>query len=201
MAIDIIARGLSSKKAASYIFVENYSDLPTVPLLGQIYYCMNSEGTYWLPGTLGGTYHPAGPYIYDGMEWVYIDSTLAATQEEVNAGIEGYKFVSPNTLKNSSIIYNLEQAILGNYDELEMQIPWKIGNDLYQEFEYSGENISKVHYWIDNTKITKLFTKTITYDGNNPTVIVLVNEINSKILTTTITYFENEVVNVTKTMI
>jgi hypothetical protein len=36
-----------------------------------------------------------------------MDSTMAATQEEVNAGLESYKFVSPNTLENSTQLYEL----------------------------------------------------------------------------------------------
>jgi hypothetical protein len=46
MAVDIIARGLAVQRPPSYIYVENYSALPTTPIVNQIYYALNAEGTY-----------------------------------------------------------------------------------------------------------------------------------------------------------
>jgi hypothetical protein len=45
MAVDIIARGLASQKPPNYLFVENYSALPTDPIPNQQYYCLASQGT------------------------------------------------------------------------------------------------------------------------------------------------------------
>tara|TARA_R110002167_G_scaffold331706_1_gene538380 strand:+ start:21605 stop:22435 length:831 start_codon:yes stop_codon:yes gene_type:complete len=38
--------------------------------VGQLAYATASQGTAWLPGTLGGTYYPAGWYVWDGADWV-----------------------------------------------------------------------------------------------------------------------------------
>ena len=198
MATDIIARGLATQRPPSYIFVENFSALPADPITNQLYYASNSEGTAWLPGTLGGTYHPAGPYYYDGGQWKYMDSTIAATQEEVNAGIESYKFVSPNTLQNSSQLQLLGLSITQNNQELELQSPWKVGYDLYEEFVFTNGDLTQVNYWMDNQKITKLFTKDITYTNGNPTTIVLKDELSGKLLTTTIVYSGSDISNITK---
>lgn len=53
--------------------VDNYDALlieyPN-PVQFEFVYVMNSQGTAWLPGSVGGTYWGAGLYIYDGVKWV-----------------------------------------------------------------------------------------------------------------------------------
>lgn len=41
-------------------------------------YVYNSQGVAWLPGTVGGTYYPAGVYIYDGDNWVSDRNAIAS---------------------------------------------------------------------------------------------------------------------------
>lgn len=52
---------------------DNYSALllasPSAPT-GSLAYVYNSQGTVWLPGTLGGTYYPNGIYLFDGVNWI-----------------------------------------------------------------------------------------------------------------------------------
>lgn len=82
--------------------VTNYSALPdptTVP--GQFYWCEASQGTKWLPGSLGGTYYNSGMYYSNGTSWTFLNVPYQATQAEVNAGLNDDKFVTPNTLGNS----------------------------------------------------------------------------------------------------
>lgn len=84
-------------------FVNSYSDLPDpTTVLYQIWICKNSEGTQWLPGSLGGTYYSEGTYVSNGIKWIYYKSSYQATQVEVDAGINNDKFVTPLTLKNST---------------------------------------------------------------------------------------------------
>lgn len=51
----------------------NYTALltayPTAPLLS-LAYVQNSQGTAWLPGSLGGTFYSKGTYLFDGVNWV-----------------------------------------------------------------------------------------------------------------------------------
>ena len=49
--------------------VANYSSLVDGTADGELAYVQTSEGTAWLPGTLGGTYYPAGIYLWAGGEW------------------------------------------------------------------------------------------------------------------------------------
>ncbi len=79
--------------------VQNYSALPaanTVP--GAYYFCEESQGTWWLPGSLGGTFYNSGLYYSTGTDWVNVEVPFQATQAEVNAGVNNDKFVTPLTL-------------------------------------------------------------------------------------------------------
>jgi len=83
--------------------VANYSALPTASTVtGEFYWCSASQGTAWLPGSLGGTYYSAGLYYSNGSSWEFMSVPYQATQTEVNTGTNSDKFVTPNTLFNSS---------------------------------------------------------------------------------------------------
>lgn len=85
--------------------VENYSALPdptTVP--GDFYFVRNSQGTSWLPGSMGGTYYKAGLYYSDGVAWFVDVDPWEATQGDVDAGVVGNEFVTPVTLANATTV-------------------------------------------------------------------------------------------------
>tara|TARA_R110002074_G_scaffold342272_1_gene512817 strand:- start:308 stop:1498 length:1191 start_codon:yes stop_codon:yes gene_type:complete len=48
----------------------NFSSLTSGSTIGELAYCNQSEGTQWLPSTLGGTYKPKGWYLWTGTEWI-----------------------------------------------------------------------------------------------------------------------------------
>ena len=57
--------------------VDTYSEL--VPgLTGHLAYIRSSQGTQWLPGTLGGTYYPEGVYVYVAPNWVSSRNSISA---------------------------------------------------------------------------------------------------------------------------
>lgn len=88
------------------INVTNYDQLiaeyPANEYNGDFAYVQESEGTPWLPGSLGGTYYPNGLYWSNGTSWLYTASPAQATQAEVNAGTNDDKFVTPLTFNNAS---------------------------------------------------------------------------------------------------
>jgi hypothetical protein len=92
--------------------VANYSALPDpTTVAGQSFEVLASQGTKWLPGSLGGTYYPRGYYYSDGTAtWVYTDVPYQATQAQVNTGTNTDTFVTPNTLSNSIWAYTDEKA-------------------------------------------------------------------------------------------
>lgn len=96
--------------------VPNFSALPdptTVP--GSFYFAQSSEGTWWLPGSLGGTYHNAGLYYSNGISWKSSDLPFQATQAEVgtevgDGGIVTDKFVTPQTLNGKGFSKIVREA-------------------------------------------------------------------------------------------
>jgi hypothetical protein len=88
---------------SSITVVANYAALPDpTTVTASFYWCSASQGTAWLPGSLGGSYYNSGLYYSNGTSWEYMSSPYQAKQSEVDAGIISDKFVTPNTLYNSS---------------------------------------------------------------------------------------------------
>ena len=65
-------------------------------------YVIASQGTSWLPGSLGGTYYPNGWYFFDGVNYTPQATPFNASQTTVNTGTNNDQFVTPLTLTNSS---------------------------------------------------------------------------------------------------
>ena len=87
--------------------VANYSALPAVgTVTGQYYWVKASQGTAWLPGSLGGTYYSAGLYYSNGVTWEFLDVPYQATQATVNTGTNTDQFVTPATLTSATVITN-----------------------------------------------------------------------------------------------
>ncbi len=83
--------------------VSNYSALPSATShAGEFYWVSNSQGTKWLPGSLGGTYYPNGMYYSNGTDWEYLITPYNATLSEVDTGTNTDKFVTPYTFENAS---------------------------------------------------------------------------------------------------
>jgi hypothetical protein len=103
--------------------VANYSALPAANTVsGKFYWCEASQGTKWLPFSVGGTYYNSGMYYSNGTTWEYSETPYQATQSEVNTGTNTDKFVSPSTLTNANVITNkvpytgaTQDTDLGNY--------------------------------------------------------------------------------------
>ncbi len=89
--------------AVNITVVANYSALPAPgTVTGEFYWVETSQGTAWLPGSLGGTYYPKGLYYSNGVSWIVTDAPYQASQIEVDAGTNNDKFVTPLTLENAS---------------------------------------------------------------------------------------------------
>lgn len=55
----------------------NFSSLLAGKKEGALAFCEESEGTAWLPYTVGGTYYPKGWYQWDGVQWISSKSNIA----------------------------------------------------------------------------------------------------------------------------
>lgn len=102
-------------------------------------------------------------------------------------------------IKNNDTLELSTYVSYTTIEQFEVEMGSKLGYDSYMEYTLTGTNITQVNYWTDYGKTTKLFTKDITYNGNNdPTVITSKDEIANKTLTTTIAYSGTTITNITK---
>jgi hypothetical protein len=96
----------------SIVVVSNYSALPlATTVTGLFYWCSNSQGTKWLPGSLGGTYYNSGMYYSNGANWEFLNVPYQATQPTVDAGINNDQFLTSFTFENASK-WTTKQAVL-----------------------------------------------------------------------------------------
>lgn len=65
--------------------VENYTELLTVesPNLYDFAYVRESQGTTWLPGSLGGSYYGSGLYMWDGDSWTEDDTEVFQQLDQI----------------------------------------------------------------------------------------------------------------------
>jgi hypothetical protein len=86
--------------------VDDYAALLALPPTADTFYwCQNSQGTAWLPGSLGGMYYPKGIYYCfttSPLVIEFIETPYQATQADVDAGTITDQFVSPKTLTDSA---------------------------------------------------------------------------------------------------
>ena len=103
---------LGGSGGSSIIVVANYSALPDpTTVSGLFYWVSNSQGTKWLPGSLGGTYYNSGLYYSNGTTWEFMNVPYQATQLEVDTGTNTDKFVTPSTLSNSTWAFTTAKTL------------------------------------------------------------------------------------------
>lgn len=105
MAIILSGNGYNPS-AAFNLFKYTATDYDELVLItgvktGDFAYVFNSQGTAWLPGSLGGSYYPSGFYIYDGAVWK-MDQTIRDIAQELANG-------------SGAIIYSNSWSISGIY--------------------------------------------------------------------------------------
>ncbi len=94
---------LSGSGGSSIIVVANYSALPDpTTVSGLFYWVSNSQGTKWLPGSLGGTYYNSGLYYSNGTTWEFMNVPYQAIQAVVDAGTNNDQFLTPKTFNDSA---------------------------------------------------------------------------------------------------
>lgn len=74
----VASSGISITQSAT-----NFAALTPGSTVGDLAYVQNSQGTKWLPGTIGGTYYPAGFYLWDGAEWVSDRNAIATELQNI----------------------------------------------------------------------------------------------------------------------
>ena len=90
----------------------NYSALLSAGVSANtLNYVINSQGTKWLPFSLGGTYYPNGWYYFDGVSYTFQETPFNASQPTVDAGTNNDQFVTPLTLTNATQVKTGDLAL------------------------------------------------------------------------------------------
>jgi hypothetical protein len=199
----------------------NYSSLNAGTEVGELAYVNNSQGTQWLPSTLGGTYYPQGWYIWDGSTWVS-DRNNIANQLQLNVtGLSGKSNVGHTHTKSEITDFSdsdyatSAQGLLADTAVQPNDNISTLNNDsqfisfadlnenglstFYQEFTYTNGDLTKIEYWDSSSKNTKYFTKDFTYTSGSLTQLVLTNNSNNDTETKSFSYDANgNLINITK---
>lgn len=154
-----------------------YSELTAGVNVGDLGYVNQSEGTQWLPSTLGGTYYPAGWYLWDGSLWVS-DRNNIVNQLQLNVdGLGGKSDLGHTHVKAEITDFNesdyavFAQGVLAdtslqpndNISELVNDSGYLVGNtvtgylsDPLPEKLFTGYNLNSTPYIkkIENDLVT-----------------------------------------------
>lgn len=136
--------------------VENYAELLTVvdQSVDNLAYVRSSQGTSWLPGSLGGTYYGKGLYIWTGSAWgeanIEINTALDQLFDE-----HQIEFITSNYLLPSSATFAGEITIKNvsiNTLEVNTEVADKLeGEDT--QLIYEGESFTIKKYALNDYRI------------------------------------------------
>jgi hypothetical protein len=140
--------------------VDDYAALLALPPTADTFYwCQNSQGTAWLPGSLGGTFYPKGIYYCfttSPLVIEFIETPYQATQVEVDAGTVTDKFVSPETLEGKPLAItrtgtSISFDKIATYNSPALPATGNITNDL------TGARIGVVQKIYHNNSVAPTF--------------------------------------------
>jgi hypothetical protein len=190
----------------------NYSALRDGSKEGALAFVENSQGTSWLPYTIGGTYYPKGWYIWDGAQWITSRSNVAEALDAASGtgsilqgdnisllnNDAGYTTFDGNynSLTNKPTLFD------GDYDNLTNK-PEETELDLeqfYSELTYTNGDLTRIEYYNSAAKTTKYYTKTLTYTSGALSSVVLYDDVNTaNVWTKTLSYdISGNLTNLTK---
>lgn len=181
----------STSSGTSITVVANYSALPDpTTVSGQFYWCENSQGTAWLPGSLGGTYYSAGQYYSNGTSWSFIAVPYQATQDEVNTGTNTDKFVTPSTLSNSTWAFTTAKVLATVLSGLSLATGGEIvsTDTVLQAF---GKLQNQINSKQDKTTVFKNTTQAVVTGTTGEVIIYAEEVLGNSISNNTILSFKN----------
>ena len=136
---------------------EVYSSLSPGEEIGDLAYVENSEGTAWLPSTVGGTYYPAGFYLWDGNFWVS-DRNAIANQLEKNMYRDKYVSIQADLTRENQTTIPLANQQQNIYEEyLRLDYPCTVTDNYF---------ISIAFKWSTNIGNTNALFRLALTDGS-----------------------------------
>jgi hypothetical protein len=171
-----------------------YSTLRDGDREGSLAYVENSEGTAWLPYSLGGTYFPKGWYIWDGADWISSKSNVAQALDAASSTGSILQGDNVSLLTNDAgyttfdgqytSLLNAPNLFNGDYNSL-LNRPEITDEDLevfYSELIYTSGDLTKIEYYNNSGKSLKYYTKTLTYSTGFLSQVVLTDNIQSSVV-------------------
>jgi len=159
--------------------VANYSALPDpTTVSGEFYWAEASQGTSWLPGSLGGTYYNSGMYYSNGVSWSFMNVPYNATLAEVNTGTNDNKFVTPSTLSNSNWAFTTAKVLATALSGLSA------ASGTFTSSNTILEAFGKLKYFLDTTLPTLAPLASPTFTGTPAAPTPSANDNSTKIATT-----------------
>lgn len=188
----------------------NYNSLVDGYTIGELAYCNLPQGTQWLPSSAGGTYYPAGWYLWNGTIWTS-DRNNIVNQLQLNVnGLGGKSDVGHTHVKENITDFSdsdyatEEQGVLAsasiqpddNISELTNDSGFITLDNLglrglasyYDELIYAAGLLAKIETYVDSSKTSKLFTKTFNYSGGVLTSITILRIFTNITTTKTLNY-------------
>lgn len=174
--------------------VGTFGDLTSGTQVGDLAYVEESQGTEWLPSTLGGTYYPAGWYVWNGTDWVS-DRDAIANQLEENVLSLSTKSDLVHDHEHIDIVNRTFDQYLHFIKKLD-STPILVYEDengdevLHSDLDTGRERLIRVEYtWFTNTTYLNLV-----YTGDLLTNLTLTGFVESDVITTVkdLTYDNNE---------
>lgn len=97
----------------------NYSGLPAANLhSGETWVVMNSQGTRWLPGSVGGNFYPKGFWTSDGSNWSYLgEIPYQSNNSQIAAGTDNLTFITPAGLTYWQSLQPAYEPLIGYVTE------------------------------------------------------------------------------------
>ena len=199
----------------------NYAALQDGIVVGELGYCNLPQGTQWLPSTVGGSYYPAGWYLWDGSTWTS-DRNNIVNQLQLNVNGLGTKSNVGHTHVKADITdfsdsdyATEEQGVLAsasiqpddNISELTNDVGFITLTDLgvdglsnyYDEIIYAAGLLTTIETYVDSSKLVNLFTKSFTYSGGVLSQITLLNIATNVTETKILNYdVSGNLINITK---
>ncbi|TPG44380.1 beta strand repeat-containing protein [Flavobacterium pectinovorum] len=142
--------------------------------VGDISYVRQSQGTSWLPSSLGGTYYPEGWYSWDGVKWISDRNAIANAIHEIilKNDLSDYSNLSVNPfLRQNDLSGTLPISITGNAETVTTNA------NLTGDVSSVGNVVS-----LPSTNVTaKLLTGYLSSAGTitpNDTILLAINKLN-----------------------
>jgi hypothetical protein len=169
----------------------NYTDLVTqypTASVGDLAYVSNSQGTWWLPGTMGGTFYSKGDYQWNGTFWDSSVDEIAAQLEEDRNDIQS---LQTNLFNHVTDLANPHDTKISNLIDVDLTGPndedvlvYNLGLDKWENKPNNGDK----NFVFTQAVASTLWT--INHNlGKKPSVTVLDNL--GREMGTAITHIDN----------